>query len=346
MASNRPSAVPAASSMRASSAPPQAPVVSRVKPRQILFGAAVAAAALCHARGSHAQSSDGAADADLLFRQAMELRSAGNTVAACPKFLASKQLAPAVGVTLYLADCYERTGRKASAWGEFREGEKLARARNDKRADVAAQRAAALEPALGRLTISGSRGTAQAGTDVKVDGASLSPEFWGSTLAVDHGDHIVTVASPGHAAKTYFAHVDASHPSAVVVVGEPVASSAQPPAPGPESAVEPASAEATGDQQLHGRIAGVGLMIAGAVGVGLGTWLVTDKIAEMSNGQLGQPHLRPNAAPEGALAFSLGGVALLSGAVLFYVNRPGRAEVGVSPAPVPGGGGAVLRGTF
>ena len=145
----------------------------------------------------------------------MDFRNAGNDAAACPKFLASKQLAPGVGVTLYLADCYERIGRNASAWKAFREGEKLARARDDKRAAVAAQRAAALEPTLGRLTVSATGQAAGAGTEVNVDGASLSREYWGSALAVDPGDHIVTVATPGQPAKTFVAHVDASSPSAV-----------------------------------------------------------------------------------------------------------------------------------
>src|SRR5580704_3940460 len=158
-----------------------------MKPKHWL-GAAAVAAALSGAAGARAQpAGDTAAQADALFQQAMELRNAGNDAAACPKFLASKQLAPGVGVTLYLADCYERIGRNASAWKAFREGEKLARARDDKRAAVAAQRAAALEPTLGRLTVSATGQAASAGTEVNVDGASLSHEYWGSALAVDPG---------------------------------------------------------------------------------------------------------------------------------------------------------------
>src|SRR5579859_1952887 len=310
------------------------------------LGATVLSAALSHATPAGAQPGDIAAQADALFKQAMELRSAGNDAAACPKFLASKQLAPAVGVTLYLADCYERIGRNASAWREFREGEKLARARNDKRADVAAQRAAALEPTLGRLTVSAAS-PAKPGTEVTVDGSSLPQEYWGSALAVDPGDHVVTLMADGQPAKTYVAHVDASHPTAVVSVGEPAASST--PASAPAAAVEatPAEPGSPSDGHLPGRIGGIGLMVIGAAGVGLGTWLVTDKITEMPNGQICEPHLREHAIPEAAIAFSVGGVALISGAVLFYVHRPGRTETAIGPAAMPGGGaGAILRGTF
>jgi hypothetical protein len=315
-----------------------------MKPRHWL-GATFVVAALSGATGAHAQPVDAAAQADALFQQAMELRNAGNDAGACPKFLASKQLAPAIGVTLYLADCYQRIGRNASAWREFRDAEKLARARNDKRADVAAQRATALEPTLGRLTVSAPPQAAK-GTEVSVDGAALSRDFWGSALAVDPGDHMVTVLMDGQPARTYVAHVDASNPSAVVHVGD-----AEPPAaPAPAAAtadVAP-SAEPAGpsDRRMAGRIAGVGLMLAGAAGIGVGTWLVTSKVQEMVNGVACDPHLRAHAIPEAAVGFAAGGVALISGAVVFYVNRPGHTEVSLSPTMVPGGGGAVLRGRF
>ena len=88
-------------------------------------------------------------------------------------------------------------------------------------------------------------------------------------------------------------------------------------------------------------------MLVGAAGVGIGTWLVTTKVQEiMPDGQVCGPHLRPHAIPEAAVAFSAGGVALISGAVLFYMNRPGHTEIALSPSVVPGGGGAVMSGSF
>jgi hypothetical protein len=310
-------------------------------------GATMVSAALLHAAAARAQPGDPAAQADALFQQAMELRAAGNDAAACPKFLASKQLAPGVGVTLYLADCYERIGRNASAWRQFREGEKLARARGDKRADVAAQRATALEPTLGRLTVSAAT-PPKPGAELTVDGATLPQEFWGGALAVDPGDHVVTLASPGQPARTYVAHVDTSHPTVVVSVGEPAEAAAPAAAAAAATAapVEAAPADSSSDRHLPGRVAGVTMMVLGAAGVGLGTWLVTDKINEMPDGSICEAHLRPHAIPEAAAAFAVGGVALISGAVLFYVNRAGQTEVSVSPGVMPGGGGAVLRGSF
>src|SRR5258708_7761282 len=80
---------------------------------------------------SLAQPPPDEARADTLFTAAKQLRDGGQVADACPMFAESKRLAPAVGVTLYLADCYERLGRTASAWGQFPDPRGLARARRD-----------------------------------------------------------------------------------------------------------------------------------------------------------------------------------------------------------------------
>jgi hypothetical protein len=311
--------------------------------RRHLYVAAIATG-LPWAAVANAQPGNDAAHADASFNEAMQLRSAGRDLEACPKFAESQRLAPGVGVTLYLADCYERTGRTASAWQEFRAGEKLARQRNDKRADVAARRADALEPKLNRLTVAAPAGTS--GADVQLDGKPLPAESWNVALAVDPGDHVVTVAVPGQPVQTFNGHVDASNPMTTIRLGQTEAApSAAPGASQPAPAHE--DTPPGSDRGLPGRAGGVGLMLAGAAGIGIGTWLVTDKTREvMPNGQLCEPHLRKDAIPGAAVAFSAGGLAVVSGIVLYYVNRPGRTEVSLTPSLVPGGGGAVLRGSF
>ncbi|MGH7439673.1 MAG: hypothetical protein ACRENE_28625, partial [Polyangiaceae bacterium] len=66
-------------------------------------------------RNAHAQAADAAAQADVAFKEAQRLHAAGDDAAACPKYAESKHLAPEVGVTLHLADCYAKTGKTASA---------------------------------------------------------------------------------------------------------------------------------------------------------------------------------------------------------------------------------------
>jgi hypothetical protein len=85
------------------------------------------------------------ARADSLFNEARQLRKQGQYAEACSKFAQSKELAPGVGVSLHLADCYEHIGRMDSAWREFQSAEKAARELGDTRAEVAHTRAKALE---------------------------------------------------------------------------------------------------------------------------------------------------------------------------------------------------------
>jgi hypothetical protein len=322
--------------------------------RSSTFGAGAGLVALLWATTASAQPGDATARAEVAFKEAMALHAAGRDVEACPRFAESKQLAPAIGVTLYLADCYERTGRKASAWREFREAETLARTHGDKREDVAAQRAAALEPQLNRLTVDVPASAAKSGADLQLDGSALPQSFWGAPLAVDPGDHVVTMASPGQALQTFAVHVDASNLSTVAHVGGAEGAGAGPvlaPAPAPADGASTgtgatAAAGIVTSGGSVGRWAGGGLMVAGAISIGIGTWLVTSKERDMVNGQLCDPHLHDGAVPGAIIAYSAGGVALISGIVLYYVNRPGRNEVSLTPAYVPGGGGAILRATF
>ncbi|MGH7435630.1 MAG: hypothetical protein ACRENE_08140, partial [Polyangiaceae bacterium] len=258
-----------------------------------------------------------------------------------------------------------------------KEAEKMARAKGDtKRADLAAQRAAALSPNLGRLTVEVPSDAENKGEQLQLDGAPLPAASWNSPVPVDAGDHAVVVTSPGQPSRTLSVHVEAG---AAAKLATGLATSAAPPAfaivpaatPASTAAAKPAAAATPSDasssppattsapaaaltpdepgptpSRAGARWAAGGLMLAGAVGVGLGTYLVTYKTQDMVNGQLCDPHLLPHAIPEAAAAFSVGGALLLTGAVVFYANWPRRAEVALAPSLVPGGGGTVLRGTF
>jgi hypothetical protein len=315
---------------------------------RVLSSAAVLAGALCVAGPASAQAPS---PADQLFNEAMVLRGAGDYTAACPKFAASKQLAPAIGVTLYLAECYEHTGRTASAWREFREAEKLARAKGDKRADVAAGRAAALEPTLNRVTITAPEGGIAPNTAVTLDGSTVSAEYLGTPLAVNPGDHVVSVTYPGQAAITFSAHVDAQTPTATVRILSPAAPATAIPAAAPAETSAPAAATSAAPTTVlgsdAGRIGGIALGVAGAAGIGIGVWLLTDKVREvMPDGTVCDPHLRAHAIPEGIAAIAVGAAVATGGVVLYLVNRPHSTEVSFAPSITPQGASAVLSGRF
>jgi hypothetical protein len=130
------------------------------------------------------------------FRRAQEAAAAQKWREACPLFEASYRADPQIGVLLYLADCHERVGRLATAWGEFHDAAELARARGDAREGVARNRADALAPKLSKIRIVLPPSTPP-GFSVKRDGVDVTLLVNGE-LAVDPGDHELTAAAPGH----------------------------------------------------------------------------------------------------------------------------------------------------
>ncbi len=348
--------------------------------RTLLLGLTVAA--LLSPRAARAQTKDDVARADALFNAGKALTDAGQYSDACAKFAESKRLAPGLGVTLYLADCYEHIGRTASAWTEFRSAEGQARERNDKRADVARARAQALEPKLNRIAITVAPTIPRAGLSVLRDGLPVEQEELGLAVPVDPGDHVVVVTAPGHATRTLRAHVGPESPSATVSIDAlddgppspsttpPVPAVGAPPAEGPppSSGTAPAGSElpseppASEDRGGARRWIGIGVGAAGLVAVGVGAVFglsAKSKLDSSNDGHcnaadycysegLAMRKDAENAATLSTIFFVAGGAAVAAGVVLYVTapKRPNAAGVVVAPAPVAGGGGALLRATF
>jgi hypothetical protein len=325
-----------------------------------------------------AQTTTNEARADTLFTAAKQLRDGGQVADACPMFAESKRLAPAVGVTLYLADCYERLGRTASAWDQFRDAERLAHERGDeKRALVAHGRAQALESKLNRLTVATSAGSHD-GWQVLVDGAPLPVDRWNAALAVDPGDHVITVQAPGQPPRSLSAHVDASNAAATVRIDDaamaatgapaattpvPASSAALAASASPAASVSSASSEAsageavssdavahsgTGSASSASLWAGITLVGVGAVGMGFGTFFLVRKSQLQGGGCSNDASLADQAQTGATIAFAAGGVALAS-ALVVLLSAPGpKSQVGwaVAPVPLSGGAGATVRASF
>jgi hypothetical protein len=156
---------------------------------------------LCAATAAtaHAQPADNTALAEQLFNEGRELGKASNWAAACPKFEASLRYDPAVGTRLNLAICYEKLGKLATAWGQYREAADVAAKQNDtKRRDFAQKAAAALEPRLPKLTIVAPK-TQPPGLVITRDGTTLDLAILGSALFIDPGAHEVTASAPDFA---------------------------------------------------------------------------------------------------------------------------------------------------
>jgi hypothetical protein len=155
----------------------------------------VLAAAFLGAPAVRAQTADPAA-AQGLFDAAKQLVAAGKLAEACPKFLASFRLDPKPGTVVNLADCYEKTGRVASAWARYLEAATLSqRAGQTEREQYAKDHAAALEPRIARLTVATTATTP--GLEVLRDGAVEDAAVLGTPVPVDSGPHLIEARAPG-----------------------------------------------------------------------------------------------------------------------------------------------------
>jgi serine/threonine-protein kinase len=280
--------------------------------------------------------------AEQLFDEGKQLRTEGRMREACTKFAESMQLERAVGVTLHLADCYERIGRAASAWVEYMEAEALARARGDARAAVAERRARALEPKLGRVMGALGQVARMLHARIKLDEPSSLPPFDEQPAS----DAEVTASPPAPSAPP-----PTAAPAPAAAPAPPVASTG-PTAPAganhPSSATPRPSSTAPSDPAAVHRALALGLAGAGVLGVGIGAGFLVVKNQSMTTGAVvGSPQQDDGAARVSAIAFAAGGAAFVSAVVLYLTApHPKDASLVLTPAPLAGGAGAFVRTTF
>lgn len=196
---------------------------------------------------AHAQNSDKAA-AEALFNQGRSLAREGRFDEACPKFEASQQLDAGLGTLLFLADCYEKAGRLASAWATFREAVGVARARGEMdRAEIARVRSTALEPELLQLRVEALAPTPE-GFSVTRNGVPIPVAALGTAVPVDAGTWVVRAQAPGFQAFEASVSLRQSDPKQPYVLRiPPLIAAAGAPGPGAPAASPPVPAAASQD---------------------------------------------------------------------------------------------------
>jgi hypothetical protein len=164
-----------------------------------LRAAQVGLALLLAAPAVHAEpTANERATAEALFRKATELMDAQKFSEACEKFQASQELDPTLGTMLYLADCYDRAGRTASAWALFQTASQKARlAGQPDRERIAKQRAEDLEARLSLLDVRVDAKRQIAGLEVSVGGTAVSAASFNTELPFDPGPTRIQARAPG-----------------------------------------------------------------------------------------------------------------------------------------------------
>ena len=169
--------------------------------RRVRVAGTIAALVLALGHGARAQPTG--AQAEALFRQGKELMASGKIAEACAAFDMSQKLDPTVTTLLNQANCREKNGQLATAWGLFLEAARQTSVASDavgqRMHAVAADRAAKLEPRLSTLRIDVPRDSQIGGLEVLRDRDVLDPVTWNKALPSDGGTYQISARAPGNA---------------------------------------------------------------------------------------------------------------------------------------------------
>jgi serine/threonine-protein kinase len=315
----------------------------------------LAAVSISWASPAAAEERDPAA-AQALFDQGRQLMKAGRYADACSKLAESNRLDPGIGTQFHLADCYEQSGKVASAWAAFLEVASLAQTSGQAdRERVARKRAAKLEPRLPRLEISVSDANRVEGLEIRRDGVLMGPAQWGTPLPIDPGEHEIVARAPGRQTLAQTLRLEEGKtasfelPMLALISDEELGQSliphdSAPPSPpkpvsnAPAPAPEPATTESRGPSALVWGLAGVG-----AIGIGVGTVFALKASSTNQDSKekcrSDSPNvcdsdgvaLRNDALDQGNIAtvgFAVGGAALAGAITLFLLDSGKRDEKG------------------
>jgi Tetratricopeptide repeat len=134
-------------------------------------------------------------DAVAAFREARALVTADRCDEAVPKLRAIVATTPLVGAWLNLGECYERTGKLASALDAFRSAEQAA---TDERRAEAHKRADGLASRVGRLTIAVASAVDGPDLTLTKNGVTLPAADRNVAVAVDAGSYTIAARAPDH----------------------------------------------------------------------------------------------------------------------------------------------------
>jgi hypothetical protein len=344
---------------------------------------AVALAASAFAQPAAAQTAADKAAAEGLFDQGRAAMQEGDFGKACGLLERSQHIDPAVGTLLYLAECYEKSGRTASAWATFREAADAAMAAKDpQRARTGRERSQRLEPVLSRLTIQVAPETQQLpGLTVDRRNKPVQPALFNVAVPTDPGEYTITASAPGYEPMTLTITVP-ERAGRVSITIPALRKSAEPEkgaaataptgiSPTPADMGKPAgAADASGagmtlpatSNEMHSsgqRTMGIIVGAAGVVGVGIGTYFGLRAFSKYGDAKDLCPNTgctsaegpilkdeATNAATASNIAFGIGLVALAGGAVLYLTAPSGERGARASLSAVVAPGNVMLRGSF
>jgi serine/threonine-protein kinase len=326
---------------------------------------------------ARAQAGADKAAAEALFDEGKRLREAKRYSEACPKLADSQRLDPAVGTLLNLALCYKEAGQTASAWSTYREAAaQAAAAHQADREQLARDEAAALETKLTRLVIEVAPDVAKIpGVEIKRVAALVPQGLWGVAAPVDPGVRAIDVTAPGKKPLHMEAKAEGAGATAKIVISAleddpsaavaPVAATtaAEPPPPNTAPQQTDKGAKPGSTQRVIGYVVG-GL---GIVGLGVGAVFTLKSKSENDQAldicadsdddcteediEDHDQYVKEAEASQlnSYVAFGLGGVGVITGAVLILTAPTGEkktARITVAPEIAAGHVGLNVSGAW
>jgi hypothetical protein len=305
--------------------------------------------------------------ANSLFDVGQRFASERRYDAACPKFEESYTLDPSMTTLYHMADCWEHTGRRASAWARFVEVAEVAgrAGRRDLEASARA-RASALEAKLPLLVLEVK--AKDTGLEITRDGEPVSSALWGTPVPVDPGKHTIDARAPNKRPRKLVVDMppDAQTLSVTVPVLDDESGQSAPTA-ADEARTSISTSTPRERPGLNGAVIATGVVLGGlgvagiAVGAVSGLKFLSKKDEAASICPTGVACTPGDiAAYETTMAdarsarklsligFGVGGAALLGGAILLISAPRSAATTGISVAPAVGAGsvGATIAGRW
>jgi hypothetical protein len=282
------------------------------------------------------------ADAAALYKQGVTLMEKGDFPAACPKFVESQRLDPALNTQIALAKCYDAGGKTASAWSSYRDlafefkkagnaaGEKAA---NDKKDE--------LEKTLSRLQINATSDAP--GLVIRRDNEEISKAILGTPVPVDPGKHTIEATAPGYQVWQTTVTIGKANDTQTVTI------------PGLVAAPKQSSSLRTIGYAVGG--VGVAGVVVGGVFGGLAASakgkLTTDCPNNVCSTQASQDELASakTKALISTIGLAAGGALAATGVVLILVSPSTKKEEAPKaarfiPSVGPQGAGLTVLGTF
>jgi serine/threonine-protein kinase len=338
--------------------------------------AALLVGSLASAPRAHAQATvDSKAAAEALFDQGLALMRKGDFANACVKLEQSQSIDHGIGTMLYLAECYEKSGRTASAWAMFRQAASEAAASGESaRAEAGRQRAEKLTPVLSTLTVAVTA-PAPPGLELTRNGAALPSALWGTPVPVDPGDQRVEAHAPGYLPWTGTVRIGANADAQTLAVPaltpqpvnelpvsqpEPAAAPAAPVAAPPPVVATRAGTTPAPSSGSKQRIVGLVIGAVGVVGIGVGGVFGLNAISKNDDAKQHCPgggaicddadgvKLTKDAQSAARLAnvFVIGGAVLAAAGVVTYLMAPPDSEPAIAVSADAHAVRATLGGVF